>query len=52
MLKENQDARPNIYQVLKESCVMQGKDAPVKDVSGLLDKAKFCSAYTRFSQHF
>ena len=28
------DARPNIYQVLKEACVMQGKDTPVKDVSG------------------
>lgn len=33
MLKENQDARPNIYQVLKEACVMQGIDTPVKDVS-------------------
>lgn len=32
MLRENMDARPNIYQVLKESCAMQGKDAPVKDV--------------------
>ncbi|CAK7223831.1 Ark- serine/threonine protein kinase [Sporothrix bragantina] len=32
MLRENMDARPNIYQVLKESCVMQGKDAPVKDI--------------------
>ncbi|CAK7236547.1 Ark- serine/threonine protein kinase [Sporothrix eucalyptigena] len=32
MLRENMDARPNIYQVLKESCVMQGKDVPVKDI--------------------
>ncbi|CAK7270732.1 Ark- serine/threonine protein kinase [Sporothrix epigloea] len=32
MLRENMDARPNIYQVLKESCAMQGKDAPVKDI--------------------
>ncbi|CAK7265374.1 Ark- serine/threonine protein kinase [Sporothrix epigloea] len=32
MLRENMDARPNIYQVLKEACAMQGKDAPVKDI--------------------
>ncbi|KJR83257.1 AP2-associated kinase [Sporothrix schenckii 1099-18] len=32
MLREDQGVRPNIYQVLKESCAMQGKDTPVKDI--------------------
>ncbi|ROV99084.1 hypothetical protein VMCG_06642 [Cytospora schulzeri] len=32
MLKETPQARPNIYQVLKESCAMQGRDVPVKDI--------------------
>ena len=33
MLREDQRARPNIYQVLKEACAMQGREPPVKDVS-------------------
>ncbi|KAK5988983.1 Serine/threonine-protein kinase ppk30 [Cladobotryum mycophilum] len=32
MLKENMQARPNIYQVLKEACVMQGREVPVHDI--------------------
>ncbi|KAF4984152.1 hypothetical protein FZEAL_597 [Fusarium zealandicum] len=32
MLKENLQSRPNIYQVLKEGCAMQGRDVPVKDI--------------------
>ncbi|KAK3401176.1 hypothetical protein B0T20DRAFT_162314 [Sordaria brevicollis] len=32
MLQENQQARPNIYQVLQEACAMQGKEPPVKDI--------------------
>lgn len=32
MLKENPQARPNIYQVLKESCAMQGREVPIKDI--------------------
>ncbi|EAA33682.2 hypothetical protein GE21DRAFT_4179 [Neurospora crassa] len=32
MLQENQQARPNIYQVLREACAMQGKEPPVKDI--------------------
>ncbi|KAF4503865.1 hypothetical protein G6O67_008801 [Ophiocordyceps sinensis] len=32
MLRESIDARPNIYQVLKEACAMQGKEVPVKDI--------------------
>ncbi|KOS19450.1 Serine/threonine-protein kinase ppk30 [Escovopsis weberi] len=32
MLKENMSARPNIYQVLKEACVMQGREIPVHDI--------------------
>lgn len=33
MLRENQKMRPNIYQVFKEACAMQGKECPIKDVS-------------------
>lgn len=33
MLREDLRARPNIYQVLKESCEMMGRPVPVKDVS-------------------
>jgi AP2-associated kinase len=33
MLRENQQARPNVYQVLREACAMQGREPPVKDVS-------------------
>ncbi|TLS28860.1 hypothetical protein PpBr36_00540 [Pyricularia pennisetigena] len=32
MLKENPQSRPNIYQVLKEGCAMQGKEPPIKDI--------------------
>ncbi|KAK7742135.1 Ark- serine/threonine protein kinase [Cytospora paraplurivora] len=32
MLKETPQARPNIYQVLKEACAMQGRDVPIKDI--------------------
>ncbi|OIW33284.1 hypothetical protein CONLIGDRAFT_628163 [Coniochaeta ligniaria NRRL 30616] len=32
MLRENPKARPNIYQVLKEACAMQGREVPVKDI--------------------
>ena len=32
MLKENPKSRPNIYQVLREACLMQGKEVPIKDV--------------------
>lgn len=34
MLKESMQARPNIYQVLKEACAMQGRKVPIPDVSG------------------
>ncbi|KAI5459841.1 hypothetical protein BGZ63DRAFT_359183 [Mariannaea sp. PMI_226] len=32
MLRENMQARPTIYQVLKEGCAMQGKDVPIQDI--------------------
>ncbi|KAH7159898.1 hypothetical protein B0J13DRAFT_115965 [Dactylonectria estremocensis] len=32
MLRENMQARPTIYQVLKEGCAMQGKDVPIHDI--------------------
>ncbi|CAI4211829.1 unnamed protein product [Parascedosporium putredinis] len=31
MLRENQESRPNIYQVLQEACAMQGRKVPIKD---------------------
>lgn len=33
MLRENPQVRPNIYQVLREVCLMRGTDVPIKDVS-------------------
>ncbi|KAM3070390.1 Ark- serine/threonine protein kinase [Clarireedia jacksonii] len=32
MLKENPRSRPNIYQVLREACLMQGIEVPIKDI--------------------
>ncbi|KAJ5582047.1 hypothetical protein N7535_000667 [Penicillium sp. DV-2018c] len=32
MLKENPRDRPNIYEVVREVCKMQGKEVPIKDV--------------------
>ncbi|KAI1276504.1 hypothetical protein F5Y07DRAFT_129907 [Xylaria sp. FL0933] len=32
MLRENQVSRPNIYQVLRESCAMQGREVPIPDI--------------------
>ncbi|KAK8915656.1 hypothetical protein H634G_07889 [Metarhizium anisopliae BRIP 53293] len=32
MLKENMQSRPNIYQVLKEACAMQGRQIPIHDI--------------------
>lgn len=33
MLRENPQQRPNIYQVIREVCLMRGTDIPIKDVS-------------------
>ncbi|CZT49362.1 related to serine/threonine kinase ARK1 [Rhynchosporium secalis] len=32
MLKENPKSRPNVYQVLREACLMQGLTVPIKDI--------------------
>jgi hypothetical protein len=40
MLKENPASRPNIYQVLREACLMQGIEVPIKDVSLCLQYVK------------
>ncbi|OWP06043.1 serine/threonine protein kinase [Marssonina coronariae] len=32
MLKENPRSRPNIYQVLREACLMQGLEVPIEDI--------------------
>ena len=33
MLQEKPNSRPNIYQVVKEVCIMQGTEIPIPDVS-------------------
>lgn len=33
MLKEHPQKRPNIFEVVREICHMQGKDVPIRDVS-------------------
>ncbi|RKF55710.1 Serine-threonine protein kinase [Golovinomyces cichoracearum] len=37
MLKESPHLRPNIYQVLREACSMQGLDISIKDIYGVQD---------------
>lgn len=32
MLRENPQKRPNIYEVVREMCHMQGKEVPIRDV--------------------
>ncbi|KAI3337115.1 kinase-like protein [Xylariaceae sp. AK1471] len=32
MLRENPVSRPNIYQALRESCLMQGREVPIHDI--------------------
>lgn len=32
MLQESAQKRPNIYQVLREACKMQGREVPIKDI--------------------
>ncbi|KAI1268293.1 kinase-like protein [Xylariaceae sp. FL1019] len=32
MLREAPKSRPNIYQVLRESCLMQGREVPIQDI--------------------
>ena len=36
MLRENPQQRPNIYQVIREVCLIRGTDIPIKDVSASL----------------
>jgi AP2-associated kinase len=39
MLKESISARPNIYQVLKEACAMQGREVPIQDIYATRSKS-------------
>ncbi|KAJ5084518.1 hypothetical protein NUU61_009097 [Penicillium alfredii] len=32
MLKENPQKRPNIYEIVRDACQMQGKEVPIRDV--------------------
>lgn len=33
MLRENPQKRPNVYEVVREVCLMRKKEIPIKDVS-------------------
>lgn len=48
MLKENPKSRPNIYQVLREACLMQGIEIPIKDVSSISILQRSITHYGRF----
>jgi hypothetical protein len=48
MLKENPKSRPNIYQVLREACLMQGIEVPIKDVCLDLDDYANEAHYYRY----
>ena len=39
MLRENPQSRPNIYQVVREVCLMRGTDIPIKDVSSFHEQS-------------
>lgn len=46
MLRENPQQRPNIYEVIREVCLIRGTDIPIKDVSApLLPFFKCCSFF-------
>jgi AP2-associated kinase len=49
MLKENPKSRPNIYQVLREACLMQRLEVPIKDVCQNLSSTKLKAHYGRFT---
>ena len=44
MLRESPQARPNIYQVIREVCSMRGTDVPIKDV-GIFTCCQLDSTY-------
>ena len=37
MLRENPQKRPNIYEVVREVCHMQGKEVPIRDVRPMFE---------------
>lgn len=44
MLRENPQLRPNIYQVVREVCILRGTDTPIKDVC-------LSAAYLYYADH-
>ncbi|PSR90373.1 hypothetical protein BD289DRAFT_366224 [Coniella lustricola] len=40
MLREHPQTRPNIFQVLHESCAMQGREVPIKDIYSSKSKSE------------
>ncbi len=45
MLRESPQLRPNIYQVMREVCLMRGTDVPIKDVGFNCTSKDFTSAH-------
>ena len=51
MLQERPTARPNVYQVVREVCLMRGTEVPIKDVWTLADGVNDELAdYVRYTQ--
>lgn len=48
MLQESAQKRPNIYQVLREACKMQGREVPIKDVWTFYSSANLQADSARF----
>ena len=46
MLRENPNSRPNIFQVMREGCLMQGVEVPIKDVRWALNSTPPYAALT------
>ncbi|KAF1796145.1 kinase-like domain-containing protein [Mucor lusitanicus] len=51
MLQEDQNRRPNIYQVLNAVCHLRGLECPIRDVSGML-AVYICFVLTRLLDRF
>lgn len=53
MLRENPQLRPNIFQVVREVCMMRGTDIPIKDVRCSAIRRCFADSvrYTLLGRH-
>lgn len=44
MLRENPQKRPNIYEVVREMCHMQGKEVPIRDVRAIIPPYRYAKS--------